>query len=82
MDRIAQCELAPLVANLYQRGHKPLRILVVNVFFWPRSFGGATIVAEQLASSLHAQQDTEVFVFTSQGRPGDPPDPRSLGDRL
>ena len=44
-----------------------LRVLMVNVFFWPRSFGGATIVAEQLARRLHARDDVEIAIFTSHG---------------
>ncbi len=44
-----------------------LRVLMVNVFFWPRSFGGATIVAEQLARRLQARSDVEIAVFTSHG---------------
>ena len=44
-----------------------LRVLMVNVFFWPRSFGGATIVAEQLARRLQARDDVEIAVFTSHG---------------
>ncbi|MET3472702.1 glycosyltransferase involved in cell wall biosynthesis [Novosphingobium sp. 1529] len=44
---------------------KPLRVLSANVFFEPRSFGGATIVAEQMAHRLHARDDTEVVVFTT-----------------
>ena len=44
-----------------------LRVLMVNVFFWPRSFGGATIVAEQLARRLQARDDVELAIFTSHG---------------
>ncbi len=43
-------------------------MLVANVFFWPRSFGGATIVAEETARRLDARDDAEVFVFTSHVR--------------
>ncbi len=42
-----------------------LRVLVVNIFFWPRSFGGATIVAEETARRLNARDGAEVSVFTS-----------------
>ena len=65
---IAERQLAPVVAGL-ARGpatpRKPLRVLSVNIFFQPRSFGGATVVAEHLAARLHARDDTEVVVFTS-----------------
>jgi len=51
----------------------PLRVLVANVFFSPRSFGGATLVAEALSARLAARGDVELSVFTS--RPDDPSDP-------
>ncbi len=62
---IARDQLAPLVAGLDRRPGGRLRILSVNIFFWPRSFGGATIVAEETARLLHARDDAEVYVFTS-----------------
>jgi glycosyltransferase involved in cell wall biosynthesis len=42
---------------------RPLKVLVVNVLFAPLSFGGATIVAEQLAQELR-RDACEVSVFT------------------
>ena len=50
---------------------RKLRVLMANVFLWPRSFGGATIVAEQTARCLHARDDTEISIFTSHGEAGD-----------
>lgn len=41
----------------------PLRVLVVNILFSPVSFGGATLVAEQLASEL-ASRGCKVGVVT------------------
>ena len=86
-DAIARNQVAPLVRGLDQRTRKPLRVLAVNVFFWPQSFGGATIVAEELARRLHRRPDTEVFLFASQGQLTDPPhtllryaDPSGDGD--
>ena len=68
-ERIAAAQLSPLFgpAEADPLPTRKLRILMVNVFFWPRSFGGATIVAEQLARHLHARDDTEVAIFTSRG---------------
>lgn len=63
-DHIAQSQLEPVIAGL-RCPRKALRVLVVNIFFNPRSFGGATIVAEQMAQRLHERDDTEVVVFTS-----------------
>lgn len=70
--RIAQQQLLPLIA-LDARPQKT-RVLAVNVFYNPRSFGGATIVAEQVNKILAKTEDCEVFVFTtlpeSAGKPG------------
>jgi glycosyltransferase involved in cell wall biosynthesis len=53
---------------------RKLRVLMANVFLWPRSFGGATIVAEELARRLHARDDTELSIFTSRATIADRPD--------
>ncbi|WP_428390494.1 glycosyltransferase [Lichenicoccus sp.] len=72
---IAQTQLAPLFGpTITDRASRPLRVLMVNVFLWPRSFGGATIVAEELARSLHDRDDTEIAVFTSRGEIDDRPE--------
>ena len=72
-EAVARTQVAPLVDRLDQRVRKPLRVLAVNVFFWPQTFGGATIVAEELARRLNRRADTEVFVFSSQAQLTDPP---------
>ena len=56
-------------ARLDRRPPAGLRVLVANIFFWPRSFGGATIVAEEMASRLNARDDAEIYVFTSHVTP-------------
>lgn len=76
-ERIANDQLLPLFGSPQPgspvsgpAGEAParqLRVLMANVFLWPRSFGGATIVAEQLARRLHDRDDTEISVFTSRG---------------
>lgn len=45
----------------------PLRVLMANVYYAPRSFGGATIVAEELATRL-TQRGVEVGIMTSRPR--------------
>ncbi|MBV9747489.1 MAG: glycosyltransferase [Acetobacteraceae bacterium] len=65
-ERVARRQVAPLVAGLDRRRRPKLRVLAVNIFFAPVSFGGATIVAEQMARHLHAREDTEIFVFASR----------------
>ncbi len=48
-------------------------MLSVNTYYSPQSYGGATIVAEQLNRRLNAREDTQVAVFTGSriatGRP-------------
>ena len=72
-DVVAQAQVAPLVRNLDRRTRGKLRVLAVNVYFWPESFGGSTIVAEEMARRLHRRDDTEMFLFASQSRAVDPP---------
>jgi glycosyltransferase involved in cell wall biosynthesis len=72
-DTVGREQVAPLVRQAAPPSRKALRVLVVNIFFSPRSYGGATVVAEQVAHALHARPDTEVFVFTSAERGGDAP---------
>lgn len=61
---VARDQVAPIIRKL-EAPRKAMRVLSVNVFFEPRSFGGATIVAEQMAHRLHARDDTEMVVFTA-----------------
>ncbi|MGC1507620.1 glycosyltransferase family 4 protein [Ketobacter sp.] len=49
------------------------RIIIVNVHFAPFSFGGATIVAEELALRLQKAHDWAVLVFTVFNDPLAPP---------
>lgn len=62
---IADEQVAPLLARHRRFAPKPLRILGVNIFFEPRSFGGATIVAEQVARRINEFDDAEYAVVTS-----------------
>jgi len=63
-QNVAATQVAPIVEKL-KGPRAPLRVLAANVFFEPRSFGGATIVAEQMAYRLNARADTEIAVFTT-----------------
>ena len=90
LQHIADTQLAPLFSGApsdraqsdraqsdratSDRVARPLRVLMVNVFLWPRSFGGATIVAEELARRLHDRDDTQIAVFTSRGEIDDRPE--------
>ncbi len=78
-DRVARGEVAPLLDTIFGPGSfgdkvparirtkPPLRVLIANVHFAPQSYGGATVVAEQLAHHLSARPDTEVSVLTTWG---------------
>ncbi|WP_419728603.1 glycosyltransferase [Lichenicola sp.] len=75
-DRIAEEQVSALFGRPPTMPRKPLRILAANIFFAPQSFGGATIVAEQMAARLARTDDVELCVFTS--RPAIPGRPNSV----
>jgi glycosyltransferase involved in cell wall biosynthesis len=62
---IAQRQVAPLLSRFLPARAPALRVLVANIFFRPQTFGGATVVAEELASRLGRRSEVEVAVFTS-----------------
>lgn len=67
-SKLTQRQLEPLLLSAFPsseaRSPEGLNVLVVNVHFAPESFGGATIVAEQLSAELSRQPDTTVTIFT------------------
>jgi glycosyltransferase involved in cell wall biosynthesis len=69
-EAIARGQVAPLLAPIAPRDPHRLRVLMANVFFAPRSYGGATIVVEELARRLHARPDTEIVLVTTMGAEG------------
>jgi O-antigen biosynthesis protein len=60
---IAREQLWPVLAAFKRR--PAIRVLSVNCYYYPRSFGGATIVAEELNKRLNAHGDVEVHVYTT-----------------
>lgn len=66
-NAIANRQVLPMLEVFSNTRPARLRVLAVNVYFCPQSFGGATIVAEQIALRLNGRSDTEVVVFTSWG---------------
>lgn len=62
--RIAKRQLLPALSNLLKQKENK-RVLSANVYFSPNSFGGATIVAEQMVSRLSKDEGMEHFVFTA-----------------
>jgi glycosyltransferase involved in cell wall biosynthesis len=63
-ENIAANQLAPLLAAV-PRQDRTTRVLSVNCYYSPRSFGGATIVAEEVNQLLGARDDFEMHVFTA-----------------
>lgn len=61
---VAYEQVLPILAP-YAAREKNLRVLGVNIYFEPRSFGGATIVAEEVARRLNQRDDIEYAMFTS-----------------
>lgn len=72
-DVIAHRQMAPVIsqANLAPVSSRQ-RVLMVNLLFAPISFGGATIVAEQLALEVAKSPDHDVLVFSTNKDPGLP----------
>ncbi len=69
-DALVRRELEPLLAAAFPpppaadtARSADLKILVVNVHFAPQSFGGATVVAEQVAAELARLPGTQVSIF-------------------
>jgi glycosyltransferase involved in cell wall biosynthesis len=60
---VATERLLPVVRHLAEPPPPRLKVMEVNILFAPLSFGGATIVAEQLAQRLQAE-GCDVTVFT------------------
>ncbi|CAH7426675.1 glycosyltransferase [Vibrio chagasii] len=63
-ESIANSQLMPIVRDYSCIKSKP-RIVVFNVFYSPRSFGGATIVTEQINKLLQKHKGYEVYVVTT-----------------
>jgi glycosyltransferase involved in cell wall biosynthesis len=64
-ETVAVEQVEPLLAPHRKFSPKPLRILGVNIFFEPRSFGGATIVAEEVARRINRSGDAEYAMVTT-----------------
>jgi O-antigen biosynthesis protein len=62
---VAHESVRPVLARFDRFKPKRLRVLGVNIFFEPRSFGGATIVAEQVARRINRRDDVDYAMLTS-----------------
>lgn len=63
-ESIARQQVAPLLA-CHDRNPDTLRVLSVNCFYYPRSYGGATIVAEEVNKQINNKDGFQVHVFTA-----------------
>jgi glycosyltransferase involved in cell wall biosynthesis len=68
VENIAKQQVAQVLTQNVNESNT-LQILSVNCYYAPRSFGGATIVAEEVNKWIHAQEGFQVHVFT--GLPSD-----------
>lgn len=59
---IAQDQIQPFIDKLFLK-QRPQTILSVNCYYAPRSFGGATIVAEEINKNLH-KNGSNIHVVT------------------
>ncbi|MER9301482.1 glycosyltransferase [Mesorhizobium sp. M0496] len=64
LEGVANSSLQPILQSYNAREAK-FRILMVNIFFSPLSFGGATVVVEELARRIAEIDGNDVFILTS-----------------
>ena len=64
---IAKEQLLPIInaSNQQKKATKKPRVVTFNIFYSPRSFGGATIVAEQINQLLEEYGDYEIYAVTT-----------------
>ncbi|BBD78878.1 glycosyltransferase [Aerosticca soli] len=73
LPRLAAEQLEPVFRAYRDRRRPKLRVLGVNIFFAPRSFGGATIVAEEMMKRINRREDVEYAMFTTVSTDRAPP---------
>ncbi|MCP1203153.1 glycosyltransferase [Acetobacter oryzoeni] len=64
-EAIVKNQVLPVFGKPDVQQAPELRILCVNIYYEPRSFGGATFVAEEMTRQLQRQENAKVAVFTS-----------------
>ena len=63
-EPVARQQVLPMLST-YRQPPRKLRVLAANIYFEPRRFGGATVIAEEMARRLNASGALEYFMFTS-----------------
>ncbi len=66
LTNIMQKQVEPVFRKVSKKGHDKLKILIVNLHYDPYSFGGATLVAEEMAQRIKAEKNVEITVFTTR----------------
>ncbi len=64
-EHIAAQQLLPIVTKFKRKIAQKSKILAVNIYYAPQSFGGATIVAEETNRIFNDNGEFEVSVFTT-----------------
>ncbi|QNT77941.1 glycosyltransferase [Entomobacter blattae] len=67
---IAEQQVKPVFPLPEKPKSRPFRVMSVNIYYEPRSFGGATFVAEAVNNFLVKEPNVEVAVFTSKAKDG------------
>ncbi|WP_256386746.1 glycosyltransferase [Ruegeria sp. EL01] len=72
-DAIRDRQLLPITREYIAEPHRNnTHVMMVNVFYAPQSFGGATLLVEDLVESLKARHDVDISIFTTgPGRAAD-----------
>lgn len=65
LANITNQQLLPLANKHHSRREDTKRILSINILYAPRSFGGATIVAEETNKILDTDPNFDLYVFTT-----------------
>ncbi len=66
VNTVAQKHLLPIVTKLARTSKKRQKhIMMVNVLFKPTSFGGATIVVEELSKRIQQRKNYDVTIVTA-----------------
>lgn len=64
IEAVAKSHLQPILKRfLPQSTSTAKKILMVNIFYRPTSFGGATVVIEELSKNINEKKDFEVTIF-------------------
>lgn len=71
---ICKQQVEPIFGKPIVPKNNPLKVLIVNVYYDPYRFGGATLVASEMAKRFHSHKNVEVVIFTlrpfDEGVPG------------